>query len=104
MADEHWQDIYATRQRLILPGVPPRSRSLPPEGPTCPEYCSGRHEHDAWLICRRCGGSAYRVILHEYAHQPGHYFHGVASVNGAPPFIPQRSPVCCGETMIRVFR
>ena len=104
MSDERWQDIFAKPHALVLPGAPPRVLPIPPEGPTCEQHCSGRHEHDAWLTCRRCGGRAYRVILHEYKHQPGHYFNGLEPCDGAPPFVPERTPRCCGEPLIRVFR
>ena len=104
MSDERWQHIFAAKLPLVLPDVPRRHRELPAEGPSCPAHCSGRHEHDAWLTCRKCGGRAYRVILHEFSHEPGHYFTGLEPVNGAPPFIPARTPVCCGEMMARTFR
>ena len=106
MSDERWAEIFATKPRLVLPGTVPRVMPLPPEGPSCPAHCSGRHVHDAWLTCRRCGGRAYRVILHEFKPPggPGHYFTGLEPVNGSPPFIPARTPVCCGDTMLRVFR
>jgi len=103
MSDERWDQIFAQKQRLVLPGTAPRTLPLPPEGPTCAQHCSGRHEHDAWLTCRKCGGRAYRVILHEFRHQPGHYFNGFEPCDGSPPFT-GHTPSCCGEAMTRVFR
>ena len=93
--DPRWADIFAQKQRLVLPGTAPRVLPLPSEGPTCLVHCSGRHEHDSWIACRKCGGKAARVILHEFKHQPGHYFN---EVDGAAP------RTCCNEPMIRVFR
>lgn len=104
MRDEKWEQIFASRIGLSLPGTPPRRRELPPTGPTCPEYCSGRHEHDGFLVCPTCGGQSYRVVMHEFAHEPGHYFVGLAAMNGAPPFIPRGTPTCCGRIMERRWK
>lgn len=98
MSDERWADIFAKKHSLVLPGAPSRRREIPPEGPTCATHCSGRHDHDGWLCCRRCGGRAARVVMHEFAHQPGHYFTAVEPLDGAAV------TACCGEPLRRMFR
>ena len=104
MSDPTWGEIFAKKQVLSLPGRAPRTLPLPPEGPTCPEHCSGRHEHDGWLTCRKCGAKSYRIVLHEFAHQPGHYFTSLEPVEPGIVNPLSLSLRCCGESMIRVLR
>lgn len=81
--------------RLDVPAVPT---------PTCPEHCSGRHQHDGWVVCRVCGGVKYAVVLHEWRHQAGHSFVGLAPMNGAPPHRGPADLVCCGRPMARRWK
>lgn len=63
--------------------------------------CSGRHEIDGTLRCRRCGGTAYTIIMHERRGHEGHYFYSLRPVNGAAEIVPRDPPTCCGEPMRR---
>lgn len=101
MPDESHADILANPPPLRLP--PARTTVPLVVAPTCGRDCSGRHETDGVLRCGTCGGTKYRVVLHEWRHAEGHYFNGLEPMNGAPPY-DGRDPVCCGTPMQRVFK
>lgn len=105
MADEKWDQIHHPSAQWKSAGLPPVARLDVPRilKPVCPDHCSGRHETDSIVVCDRCGGQMYQVILHEYAHQEGHHFQSLKPLNGAPEHDKDQPPVCCGQTMNRRF-
>lgn len=72
--------------------------------PACPRDCSGRHEDDGWIVCGVCKTAKYRVTLHEYRHQNGHFFPLLEPMNGAPAYTGKAALVCCGASMSRRFK
>lgn len=100
MSDEKWDRIFSKPPVLSLPDAPVLVRPLPRGGVTCAEHCSGRHEIEAVMACRRCGGQKYALVAHEYAHREGHFFYTHEPMNGAPPH-EGRTPRCCGQDMVR---
>lgn len=84
MSDPRWETIYRNPLDAPLPTIPPRSVPLVRD-PQCPANCSGKHETEALLGCRRCRSELYRVVAHEWAHQEGHYFYTREPIHEAPP-------------------
>jgi hypothetical protein len=103
VADETHAQILANPPALRLPPEPPRD--IPFVGmPSCPTNCSGKHQTDGVIVCRVCHGEQYRVVLHEWPHNPGHSWIGLEPMNGASPKMPGQALQCCGTAMRRVFR
>jgi hypothetical protein len=98
---DRWQDIHS--QRLTYD--PPTHRLSVPfvVHPTCEDHCrrhGQEHETDSVIQCQSCQRILYRIVLHEWVHEPGHYFHEVVPMNGAPP-ITRATPQCCGSQTVR---
>ena len=87
------------------PVLPAQRTSVPTvTTPTCPANCSGRHTVDGFVVCVQCGGTKYKVVLHEWPHSAGHYWTGLEPMHGAPPKRSNEDLVCCNQPMRRVWR
>ena len=99
MTDERWSDIHTKRQ--VWSPASPAPRPFVAK-PTCAEHCcreGDQHETDSTIQCRICGTTMYRVILHEWSHEPGHYWHEVVPMNGAQAY--DKTTTCCGMPLVR---
>lgn len=101
-----WSDIFSAERRLhlVLPAAPRPNLPATPIRPgevSHASHCSGRHQLDGVLACRKCRSVAYKVLNHEYAHSEGHWFCELIPVNGSPPARPGETPKCCGQPMVR---
>jgi len=99
-----WQEVYGGDLPNSMPAVPKVEYPYIPN-PSCPEHCSGRHEHDGDVVCEHCKVPGYQVWQHEWKGRAGIYFSVLQPVNGMPPYVKGQMTnvtcIACGNRMRR---
>src|SRR3990167_5785813 len=104
MPDDPWSVIHAQPRDLRGVGGAPRHETPVVLRPTCPQHCSGVHDHEAVFECPRGHGTMYLLVAHEWVYTAGHYFYTREPQHGAPALDPKAElPPCrtCGSTLRR---